>query len=123
MNLEMFPISNYEDDARSDSTAGNAPVKNWNVLAVLLDPIKRSNAQSNQMPFSSLATRVRSCRHLLQLAVTLLCISLRREKCLWTIHNSAGDQVGLVEQERALWHRLHEQYCIDGRGDVGEFLD
>ena len=119
MSLEMFPISYYEEYARSDSAAGKAPVNDRSRSC--------SHAQSEtercslqQMSFSS---SVRPSCHLFQLGATLLCTSLRRERRWWAIRDSAADQGGLMEHERALWHRLHEQYRLDGRGDAGDYLD
>ena len=72
------------------------------------------------MPFSS---SVRPSRHLFQLGATLFCTSLRKERRWWAIHGSAADQGGLIERERAVWHRLHELYHLDGRRDAGDCMN
>ena len=119
MSLEMFPISYYEEYARSESAAGKAPVKDRSRSCSHVHS-ETEQCSLQQMPFSS---GVRPSRHLFQLGATLLCTSLRKERRWWAIHDSAADQGGLMERERALWHRIHEQYRLDGRGDAGDFLD
>ena len=117
MSLEMFPISYYEEYARSESAVGKAPVKDRSHSCSHAHP-EPEQCSLQQMPFSP---GVRPSRHLFQLGATLLCTSLRKERCWWAILDSAADQGGLMECERALWHRIHEQYCLDGRRDAGDF--
>ena len=118
MTLEMFPISYYEECARSESAAGKAPVKDRSRSCSHAHS-ETEQCSLQQMPFSS---GVRPSRQLFQLGATLLCTSLRKERRWWAIHDSAADQGGLMERERALWHRIHEQYRLDGRGDAGYFF-